>query len=723
MSTKGFKSDIKYKYADVATTANVTLSGLQNFDGQTGAVGDVVLVWQQTDATQNGLYRMASSTWRRHGNFNTDTNMRGVMIEVLNGTLYGKKVFQCTNPTAITVGATSIRIDPKDVADNGTSGFLSYSGSGNYWSCTSGGTFTMLRAGEGRIKGARVVWPANQTVNLSANKGYFITINSAGTLVATDWATVKSADKQTYFENFGTLLLNNILLFSIWYDGLEYVAAKNCHPYSYPADLAAHDHFRLGTVFTFTGANISPLVAANRTVQLIGADLIDDHGVLTNVPDGTGNAISILAIWQNGSGVAQRMHRRNFTVSGVGTAPTAGAIYRETVDTGNRYTVLFTNAGKTLVETWMSTFVSEPVASGTLVKVSGTGDTNITYSAVVTNRVVPCSYLVGNVPIPLGTGGATRYGIYAIYAYPTDMQTPSVAAPIPQYFALMSATAYNSAANAAASLGSNAAPDMTQFVMPTEIEALEPLMMGFAISDGSSRGIVVYTGSGFTNGVKVYKQTGSSSFSAGAVAVANAINVSTDTTLFDGFLTTADTDMQKALNTLDDWGHIVIAQEDIVPIEAGEDGAAAPDAAELFTHTNGKVRVRKFSGSSDNDVTFVWPVPSDINTSLGIKYQVMFAVTEATGPSAATVSFELAGYSVGTNEDINGTFGTAVASSATAITQAQYTRGMTTLSTAVTVTGIAAGETAFLNLKRLGSDSYAQKVGVVNLRIFWWKTK
>jgi len=64
--------------------------------------------------------------------------------------------------------------------------------------------------------------------------------------------------------------------------------------------------------------------------------------------------------------------------------------------------------------------------------------------------------------------------------------------------------------------------------------------------------------------------------------------------------------------------------------------------------------------------------------------------------------------------------GTAVISSATARTDAQYDRIATAWSAAVTITNLAAAETATLKLYRDTSDdadTYAQDIGVAGIEI------
>jgi len=57
----------------VAATSNLTLAGLQTVAGVVVAAGDRVLVPEQTDATENGIYVVSGGTWVR----STDLNGSG----------------------------------------------------------------------------------------------------------------------------------------------------------------------------------------------------------------------------------------------------------------------------------------------------------------------------------------------------------------------------------------------------------------------------------------------------------------------------------------------------------------------------------------------------------------------------------------------------------------------------------------------------------------------
>lgn len=69
--------------ARVATTAPIALSGLIEIDGITVIAGDRVLVKDQVDATENGIYAAASGAWTR--TTDADNNPGGTNSEVRNG--------------------------------------------------------------------------------------------------------------------------------------------------------------------------------------------------------------------------------------------------------------------------------------------------------------------------------------------------------------------------------------------------------------------------------------------------------------------------------------------------------------------------------------------------------------------------------------------------------------------------------------------------------------
>lgn len=93
----------------VASTANISLSGVQTIDGVAVNSGDRVLVKNQTDATTNGIYTANGSTWSRAGDANEPGEVTsGLVVYVEEGTLQGKSRWQLTTPLPITIGSSSL---------------------------------------------------------------------------------------------------------------------------------------------------------------------------------------------------------------------------------------------------------------------------------------------------------------------------------------------------------------------------------------------------------------------------------------------------------------------------------------------------------------------------------------------------------------------------------------------------------------------------------------
>ena len=95
---------------DVATTANIALTGLQTIDGVTVAAGERVLCQDQTAPAQNGVYVAAAGTWTRAADMDRDSYAQlGTVVRVMRGTANGGKLFYISSPTSgdIRIGSTS----------------------------------------------------------------------------------------------------------------------------------------------------------------------------------------------------------------------------------------------------------------------------------------------------------------------------------------------------------------------------------------------------------------------------------------------------------------------------------------------------------------------------------------------------------------------------------------------------------------------------------------
>lgn len=94
-----------------ATTANITLSGTQTIDGIALAVGDRVLVKDQTTGSQNGIYVVASGSWTRATDFDTASQAEistGKSVFASDGTTNGGTQWTLSTTGTITVGTTAL---------------------------------------------------------------------------------------------------------------------------------------------------------------------------------------------------------------------------------------------------------------------------------------------------------------------------------------------------------------------------------------------------------------------------------------------------------------------------------------------------------------------------------------------------------------------------------------------------------------------------------------
>lgn len=93
-----------------ATTANITLSGMQTIDGVSVLAGDRVLVKNQNTGSENGIYVVATGAWSRATDADSSTKFTsGLFTFVEQGATNADSGWVCTTDTlTITLGTTSI---------------------------------------------------------------------------------------------------------------------------------------------------------------------------------------------------------------------------------------------------------------------------------------------------------------------------------------------------------------------------------------------------------------------------------------------------------------------------------------------------------------------------------------------------------------------------------------------------------------------------------------
>ena len=95
--------------ARVATTEDITLSGVQTIDGVGVLAGDRVLVKDQSTASENGVYDVVSGgAWTRSEDAVQDELTSGSFVFVEEGSVNGSAGFVVSTANPITIGTTDI---------------------------------------------------------------------------------------------------------------------------------------------------------------------------------------------------------------------------------------------------------------------------------------------------------------------------------------------------------------------------------------------------------------------------------------------------------------------------------------------------------------------------------------------------------------------------------------------------------------------------------------
>lgn len=93
----------------VSTTENITLSGTQTIDGISLSVNDRILVKNQTNGSNNGIYTVLSGSWARSDDFDSNSKVAsGILVYVKEGSINGDSAFILTSDNPINLGSTSL---------------------------------------------------------------------------------------------------------------------------------------------------------------------------------------------------------------------------------------------------------------------------------------------------------------------------------------------------------------------------------------------------------------------------------------------------------------------------------------------------------------------------------------------------------------------------------------------------------------------------------------
>lgn len=432
-------------------TGTSILEGGSVFEGNVATGGTHTLTLAQvritTGATQAITHNSASTAILNEVIVNTSnaTAIGGTgTLQVMSVQFPNSNTLAGTLTTLLTGVTRTAEMWSDNITRMKYTGFYSWAAAGPYFDDTTLGTFKLLVGGTGYIQGKRITWVAQDYTGMTAGNTYIIYIDSTGTIGATTTHT------DATYENY-------IVLFECMRDSTtvnNQVTVSENHPYSFPTSPSNYLHDTAGIVIENNqgGANIT--LNGTQGIQINGADVLNDHGISTTIPDSSGAAVAFYKYYTNAGG---KWARQNATTT---------------------FTGFWNNAG---------------------------------------------------------TATALTAGYFAVYRLYVSKQSLNTATPT--YFAVLHTAQFNTinAARAVVTAGSAAAPT-------NELALLELCQLGFIIYQQSSSSIVQVT---------ISKSTLRSSTSSGGTNVASL--VTTSTTNFDGVLSSSDTNVQAALETIDEY--------------------------------------------------------------------------------------------------------------------------------------------------------------------------
>jgi len=186
-----------------ATTANISLTGVQTLDGISAVAGSRVLVKNQTAAAENGIYISAAGTWSRSTDANDWTELLSAIVFVESGTTLAGSAWYCTAQPGGTIGTTAVNWSNFSVASVYTAGtgltLASYQFSitpvgtaGTYGSASQVPVFVTNASGQvTSVTNTSIAIAANQitsgTIDTARISGSYTGITSVGTLTAGTW--------------------------------------------------------------------------------------------------------------------------------------------------------------------------------------------------------------------------------------------------------------------------------------------------------------------------------------------------------------------------------------------------------------------------------------------------------------------------------------------------------------------------------------------------------
>lgn len=162
---------------------------------------------------------------------------------------------------------------------------------------------------------------------------------------------------------------------------------------------------------------------------------------------------------------------------------------------------------------------------------------------------------------------------------------------------------------------------------------------------------------------------------------------------------------------------LLLEETPAFPIAEWIDGSTPPAVLQTLIDGFGRVDIRQFSPSSVQKVILPWEVPGDMKIASGVKFKTV-GYTTSTAGNPSGLSFKMSGYMIGNGGALSGTFGSEVETNVIISAYAANTRFETGWSSAIPLSGLAAGDTAMLQFERDSADpddTETNAVGVANI--------
>lgn len=296
----------------VATTANITLANTQTIDGVSLSAGDRVLVKDQTDGTENGIYVVVDGgSWTRSTDADSDSEVTaGLFTFVAEGSTYADTGWVISTNDDITVGSTAIT-------------WTQFSGAGQY----TGGDGLTLTGTTFAVGGTtnRISVSAD-AIDIDANYVGQSSITTVGTITTGTWngTTIDVANGGTgattlasgeYLKGNGTGAVASSATIPV--GDLDGTVAVNQGGTGATTAAGARSNLGATTKYAASNAEITPgsgiatwtvthnLNTSDTTVSV--RDLSDDMEVIVDVEHTDANTITLT--WTSASTVAANSYR------------------------------------------------------------------------------------------------------------------------------------------------------------------------------------------------------------------------------------------------------------------------------------------------------------------------------------------------------------------------------------------------------------------------------